>query len=105
MCKILNASVHGVLVCVCVFESDCMNINLSINLLFKVQSHPQNGLRTLLDTNINTLIKQRDTDMTELTEIVRGKQQVRARMYLNSEEGQQVTFHSALRIKITLTWI
>ena len=35
-----------------------------------------------------TLIKQSDTDITELTEIVRGKQHVTARIYLNSE-GQQ----------------
>ena len=52
----------------------------------------------------NTLIKQSDTDITELTELVRGKQ-VTARIYLNSEGEQQVTFHSALRIKMTLTWI
>ena len=58
--------------------------NQSINLLFKVQSHHQNGLRTLLDNNINTLIKQDDTDITELTKIVRGKQQVTAIIYLNS---------------------
>ena len=42
------------------------------------------------------LIKQSDMDITEWTEIVRGKQ-VTARIYLNSEGGQQVTFHSALR--------
>ena len=35
--------------------------------------------------------------------LVTGKQQVTARMYLNSEGGQQVTSHSALRIKMTLT--
>ena len=39
---------------------------------------------------------------TEWTEIVRGKQQVTARMYLNSEGGQQVTFHSALRMQINM---
>ena len=33
------------------------SINQSINVLFKVQSHHRNGLRTLLDNNINTLIK------------------------------------------------
>ena len=64
----------------------------SINLLLKVQSHHQNGLRIFLD-NINTLIKQSDTDITEFTEIVREKQ-VTARIYVNSE-GQQVKFHSA----------
>ena len=61
----------------------------------------EHGLRTLLDNNINTLIKQSDTDITDWTEIVKGKQQVTARNYLNSEGGQQVTFHSALRIKMT----
>ena len=81
------------------------SINQSINVLFKVQSHHGNGLRTLVDNSINTLIKQSDTDITESTEIVRGKQQVTARIDLNSEGGQQVTFHSALRIKTTLTWI
>ena len=69
-----------------------------------MQSHHRNGLRTLLDNNINTLIKQSDTDITEWTETVRGKQ-VTARIDFNSEGGQQVTFHSALRIKMTLTWI
>ena len=77
----------------------------NFNVLFKEQSRHGNGLRTLLDNNINKLIKQSDTAITELTEIVRGKQQVTARIDLNSEEGQQVTFHSALRIKMTLTWI
>ena len=63
-----------------------------------MQSRRENGVRTLLDNDINTLIKQSDTDITELTEIVRGKQ-VTARIDFNSEGGQQVTFHSALRIK------
>ena len=58
----------------------------SIHLLFKVQSHLRNGLGTLLN-NINTLIKQSDTDITEWTEIVRGKQQVTTRIDLNSEGG------------------
>ena len=40
------------------------------------------------------------TDKTEWTEIVGGKQQVTARIDLNSE-GQQVTFHSAVRIEMT----
>ena len=80
-------------------------INQSINVLFKAQSNHRNGLRTLLDNNINTLIKQSDTDITEWTEIVRRKQQVTASIDFNSEGGQQVTFHSALRIKMTLTWI
>ena len=68
-----------------------------------MQSHHGNGVRTLLDNNINALIKQSDTDITEWTEIVRGKQ-VTAKI-----EGyrvtEQVTFHSALRINMTLTWI
>ena len=34
-----------------------------------MQSHHRNGLRTLLN-NINTLIKQSDTDITELTLIL-----------------------------------
>ena len=71
----------------------------SINLLFKVHSHHGNGLRTLLDNNINTSIKQSYTDITEWTELVRGKQHVTARIDFNSEGGQQVTFQSALRIK------
>ena len=50
------------------------SINFNV-LLFKVQSHHGNGVRTLLDNNINTLIKQSDTDKTELTEIVGGKLQ------------------------------
>ena len=36
-------------------------------------------------------------DITELTEIVRGKQ-VTARIYLNGEGGQQVTFQSCFEI-------
>ena len=40
-------------------------VNQSI--YYKVQSHHLNGLRTLLDNNINTLIKQSDTDITELS--------------------------------------
>ena len=76
-------------------------INQSINVLFNVQSHHGNGHTTFLDNNINTLIKQSDTDITEWTEIVRGKQQVTARIDFNSEGGQQVTFHSAPRIKMT----
>ena len=49
------------------------------------------------------MIKQSDTDITEMTEIVRGKQQVTAINYLNSEGGQQVTFHSALTIQMTIS--
>ena len=44
-----------------------LNPNLYFNVLFKVQSHHGNGLGTLLDNNINTLIKQSDTDITELS--------------------------------------
>ena len=47
------------------------------------------------------MIKQSDTDKTELTEIVGGKQQDTAIIDLNSEGGQQVTF-DALRIEITV---
>ena len=47
------------------------------------------------------MIKQSDTEKKELIEIVRGKQVTR--IDLNSEGGQQVMFHSALRIKMTLT--
>ena len=47
-----------------------------------MQSHHRNGLRTLLDNNINTLIKQSDTDITEWTEIVRGKVFFREYRYL-----------------------
>ena len=47
-----------------------ISVNQSIN-QFKVQSHHGNGLRTLLDNNINTSIKQSDTDITEWTEKVR----------------------------------
>ena len=42
-----------------------------------------------MDKN-NTLTKQSDIDKTELTEIVGGKQQDTARIYLNIG-GQQVT--------------
>ena len=47
----------------------------------------------------NTSIKQSDTDKTELTEIVGGKLTIKvtARIDINSEGGQQVTFHSALK--------
>ena len=38
-------------------------ISQSIDVLFKVQSHRGNGVGTLLDNNINTLIKQSDTDI------------------------------------------
>ena len=51
------------------FSTPHHSINKSINLLFKVQSHQLNALRTLQDNNINTLLKKSDTDITEWTEI------------------------------------
>ena len=60
---------HVIVICQLYFHNMIPQIELSINfnVLFKVQSHRGNGLRTLLDNNINTLIKQSDTDITELS--------------------------------------
>ena len=59
-----------------------------------MQSHHQNSLRTLLDDNINTLIKQSDRDIIELTEIVRGKQQVNWFILQILNDGQPVPLYS-----------
>ena len=67
-----------------IYQSINQSINQSVHLLFKVQSHHRNGLRTLLDIN-NTLIKQSDTDIRQ------GKAR---QLYLYSN------FHTQGRLKV-----